>query len=174
VIKLDDPLLFRCPMVFMENVERLRFTEEEVVGLRNYLMKGGFVWVDDFWGSAAWANWEEEIARVLPPGEFPIFDIPKTHPIMSVLYRVEDIPQVPNIGFWRRNGGATSERFGDSAEVYFKGIQDEKGRLMVVMTHNTDIADTWEREGENQDYFDIFSPTGYAIGVNVVLYSMTR
>ena len=56
----------------------------------------------------------------------------------------------------------------------FKGIHDDKGRLMLVMTHNTDIADTWEREGENRDYFDLFSPEGYAIGVNFVLYAMTH
>ena len=87
-------------------------------------------------------------------------------------YRVEAVPQVSNIGHWRRTGGNTSERGWDSAEVHFRGIQDRAGRLMVVMTHNTDIADTWEREGENQDYFDLFSPRGYAVGINVFLYGM--
>ena len=66
------------------------------------------------------------------------------------------------------------ERFGDSSHVDFRGILDEKGRLMVVMTHNTDISDTWEREGENREYFDRFSPDGYATGVNIVLYGMTH
>ena len=73
-----------------------------------------------------------------------------------------------------RSGGGTSERYADSAVVYFKGIQDARGRLLVLISHNTDIADTWEREGESQQYFDLFSPRGYAIGVNVVLYAMTH
>jgi hypothetical protein len=111
---------------------------------------------------------------VLPPREFPIFDIPPTHPVMHTLYDVKAVPQVPNIGFWRGSGGETSERAWDSEEVHFRGIQDSRGRLMVVITHNTDIADTWEREGDNQDYFDAFSPKGYAVGVNVFLYGMTR
>jgi hypothetical protein len=93
---------------------------------------------------------------------------------MHSLYDIKEIPQVPSISHWRRTGGGTSERGWDSTETYFKGIQDRQGRLMVLMTHNTDIADTWEREGENQDYFDLFSPKGYAIGVNVVLYAMTH
>lgn len=174
VVALDDPLLYRCPMLFMEDVGAADFSPEEVQRLRDFFLKGGFMWVDDSWGSAEWASWVEQIGRVLPPGEFPVFDVQPSHPIMSVLYAVKAVPQVPNIGHWRRSGGDTSERGFDSAEVYVKGIQDSKNRLMVLMTHNTDIADTWEREGENQDYFDIFSPTGYAIGVNVVLYAMTR
>jgi hypothetical protein len=94
---------------------------------------------------------------------------------MHSLYAVKVIPQVPNIGFWSSTGGQTSERGADSAEVYVKGIQDARGRLMVLVTHNTDISDTWEREGEEpREYFNRFSPTGYAIGVNVVLYAMTH
>jgi hypothetical protein len=58
--------------------------------------------------------------------------------------------------------------------VLFKGIQDARGHLMVVMSHNTDIADSWEREGDNSEFFDLFSPRGYAVGVNVVLYALTH
>jgi hypothetical protein len=174
VIDLTDQTLFQCPTLFMSDVGTIGFSDEEVRALRAYFQKGGFLWVDDYWGSYAWANWVREIGRVLPPHEFPVFDIPLSHPVMRVLYEVKSVPQVPNIGFWRRSGGATSERGYDSAEVHFRGIQDAKGRLLVVMSHNTDIADTWEREGENQDYFDLFSPAGYALGLNVVLYSMTH
>jgi hypothetical protein len=117
----------------------------------------------------------DQIGRVLPPAEFPFFDIPPTHPIMRTLYDVKEVPQVCAIQLWNpRFPHQTSERGADSAEVHFRGIQDAHGRLMVVMSHNTDIADTWEREGESQEYFDLFSPRGYAIGVNVVLYAMTH
>jgi hypothetical protein len=175
VVPLTDSLLYRCPILFMEDIGTVDFSAQETASLREYFLKGGFLWVDDSWGSYAWANWVDQISRILPPGEFPIFDIPLTHPVMRTLYDVKEIPQVPAISFWRRSGGQTSERGADSAQVYFKGIQDSHHRLMVLMTHNTDIADTWEREGEfPREYFDLFSPRGYAIGVNVVLYAMTH
>lgn len=174
VVRLDDPLLYRCPMVFMENVGTLQFSEEEAASLRDYLMRGGFLWVDDFWGSAAWEQWESEIRRALPAGEFPIFDIPISHPIMHMVYDVNEFLQVSNINFWYQTGGQVSERGPDSAAVHYRGIQSSRGHLMVLMTHNTDVADTWEREGEYAEYFNLFSPKGYAIGVNVVVYALTH
>ena len=95
---------------------------------------------------------------------------------MHSLYDVKAIEQVSSIQFWYRNGGSVSERawMNDSPHSDFRGIQDEHGRLVVVMTHNTDIADTWEREGESREYFERFSPDGYAIGVNIILYALTH
>jgi hypothetical protein len=174
VLRLTDPLLRRCPLLFMEDIGTAEFSDEEVLALREYLVKGGFLWVDDFWGSYAWDQWVEEIGRVLPPHQYPIVDIPPDHQIMHMLYDVKQMPQVPSINFWYRSGGQTSERGAETSVVTFRGIHDEKGRLMVVMTHNTDIADTWEREGENREYFERFSPEGYAIGVNFILYAMTH
>ena len=176
VVPLTDPLLSRCGILFMEDIGTAEFSGEEVRSLREFLLKGGFLWVDDSWGSTAWNQWMTQISRVLPPGEFPVFDIPPTHQMMRTLYDVKEIPQVPSINHWRRTGGrSTSERGADSASVYVKGIQDARQRIMVLMTHNTDIADTWEREGEEpRSFFDTFSPRGYAIGVNVVLYAMTH
>jgi hypothetical protein len=174
VVRLTDPLLFKCPILFMEDTGTLQFTSRQVENLRAYFLKGGFLYVDDFWGSRAWEQWQAEIGRVLPPAEFPIFDIPPDHPIMHTLYEVKAVPQVSAITFWRANGGSTSERGADSPRANFRGIADDRGRLMVVMTHNTDIADTWEREGEDKEYFQRFSPAGYALGVNIVLYAMTH
>jgi hypothetical protein len=174
VMPMTETLLYRCPMIFMEDFGTAMFTEEELLRLREYLLKGGFVWLDDSWGSYAWTNIAKEIGRVLPAGEFPMIDIPADHPIMHTLYNVREIPQVPSISHWRQSGGETSERGPDSATVFFKGIQDDRGRLLVLISHNTDIADTWEREGQSQQYFDLFSPRGYAVGVNVVLYAMTH
>jgi Domain of unknown function (DUF4159) len=175
VVSLADPLLFRCPIVFITHYGAAQFTEQEVLKLREFFLKGGFLWADDAWGALAWNYWVHEIGRVLPPGEFPIIDVPSTHPVMRTLYNVRAIPQVPSINFWRRSGGQTSELWTDSAEVHVRAIADERGRLIVLMTHNTDISDSWEREGEEpRDYFDRFSPTGYAIGVNAVLYAISH
>ncbi|HZP48813.1 MAG TPA: DUF4159 domain-containing protein [Vicinamibacterales bacterium] len=173
VLRLTDPLLSRCSMVHLEDAGTAEFTEDEVAALRAYLLKGGFLTVDDFWGTAAWDQWAEEIGRVLPPAAYPIFDIPPTHPILHALYDVKEVEQVSNIRFWVQTG-STSERGPDSPHANFRGIADDQGRLMVVMTHNTDIPDTWEREGESKEYFDKFSPNGYAVGVNTVLYSLTH
>jgi hypothetical protein len=121
-----------------------------------------------------WATPANFDGSFLPPGRYPIVDIPPDHPIMHTLYDVKAVEQVSNIRFWAQTGGNVSERGPDSPHVNFRGITDERGRLIVVMSHNTDIPDTWEREGESQEYFDGFSPNGYAIGVNVVLYAMTH
>ncbi len=173
VVRITDPLLSRCSMLHLEDAGTAQFTDEEVTALRAYLLKGGFLTVDDFWGTAAWDQWAEEIGRVLPPNEYPIVDIPPGHPILHTLYDVKEVEQVSNIRFWSQTG-STSERGSDSPGANFRGIADGQGRLLVVMTHNTDIPDTWEREGENKEYFDKFSPNGYAIGVNTVLYSLTH
>ena len=85
--------------------------------------------------------------KVLPAAEYPIFDLPLDHPLFQAQFAVTEIPQIPNIRFFIRSGGQTSERGADSAIPYARGIADDQGWLMVPMTHNTDIQDSWEREG---------------------------
>jgi hypothetical protein len=169
-----DDSLFRCPYVHIEDAGTARFSEEDVLQLRTYFAKGGFMWSDDFWGTFAWNNWEREIGRVLPPSRYPIVDVPITHSVFQTVFKVNRILQVPAISQWRRMRGDTSERGRDSAVVNARGIFNDKGRLMVLMTHNTDISDTWEREGEEAEYFFRFSPEGYAIAINVMLHVMTH
>jgi hypothetical protein len=174
VVRATDDALFECPIVEIEDGGTASFSDEEVVRLREYLLKGGFLWSDDFWGTAALDSFESELARVLPPLEYPTTDIPLEHPIFRTMFPLTEIPQIPSIQHWRRSGGGTSERGQDSAHVNFKGIADRQGRLMVLMTHNTDISDAWEREAEDPRFFYEFSPKGYAVGINVVLYSLTH
>ncbi len=174
VVRLTDDELFNYPFIFMSDVGTIYLSALEVDRLRNYLVKGGFLWVDDFWGPYAWEQWIGEIGKVLPPGSYPIFDIPDDHPIHSVQYDVDDIPQIPSIQHWRRSGGVTSERGVSSDEVHFRGIADANGRLMVLMSHNTDIADGWEREGEDYEFFYRFSVKAYAVGINTVVHAMTN
>jgi hypothetical protein len=174
VVRPLDDALFQCPFVIIEDAGTAGFTDEEVVRLRQYLLKGGFMWVDDFWGTRAWEEWRDEIARVLPPVDFPVVDLTSAHPLFRTLFVVREVPQVPSIAHWRRTGGGTSERSYDSETVNVRGISDAHGRLMVLMTHNTDIADSWEREGEDPQFFYSFSPDGYAVGINVLMYAMTH
>ncbi|HXK40890.1 MAG TPA: DUF4159 domain-containing protein [Candidatus Paceibacterota bacterium] len=176
VVRLDSPLVFNCPVLYLSDVNTMELKENEISNLRQYFEKGGFVWVDDFWGSQGWNNWVYQIRKVLPYGYYYIFDIPTDHPLMNQAYRIEKIPQISHMEFWYAKNGQTSERGEDSKEVHFRGIEDEKGRLVAVMTHNTDIADTWEREGFDKkgEYFLKFSPTGYAIGINIFIYALSH
>ena len=174
VVRLTDNELFQCPFVLMSDVGTARFSDEEVRWLREYLLKGGFLWVDDFWGEWAWAQWVEEIQRVLPPSDYPIHLVTPAHPVFRTFFQVQALPQIPSIAHWRRSGGATSERGQESAIPQMYAISDRHDRIMVVMTHNTDIADAWEREGEDPGFFYQFSPDGYAVGLNVLLYAMTH
>ena len=174
VVRLTDDELFQCPMIEMEDVGTMQLSEAEVARLRAYLLKGGFIYVDDFWGDEAWAQWVEQIGRVLPPTEYPIFDLTPDHPLFRAMFVVPSLPQIPSIQHWRRTGGTTSERGEESAVPDIRGIADKYGRLMVLMTHDTDISDAWEREGEDQRFFYQFSPDGYAVGINIVMYALTH
>lgn len=167
------PEMSRCPFVMMTEPGGAFFDDQEAAGLRAYLLKGGFLWADDFWGSYAWTHWEGEIRKVLPSGEYPIFDVPYEHPIFHQMMSFPKGFQVPGIGYWSRTGG-TSERGADSAVPHIRAIADSHGRIMVLMTHNSDYGDSYEREGDNHEYFERFSIPGYALGLNVLLYVMTH
>ena len=161
VVRLTDDALFNCPYTVASDVGTMGLTQEEANRLRLYLEKGGFLWVDDFWGTAAWAQWTRELSKALPPSEFPIEDVPLSDPIFSTQFTVTKIPQITNIQFWRGvRGSTTQERGSDSPEASFRAVRDKRdGRIMVVMTHNTDVADSWEREGETRHTFIASRPT---------------
>jgi hypothetical protein len=174
VVRLTDDELFDCPFTMASDVGTMFLSPVEADRLREYLLKGGFLWVDDFWGEDAWAYWAAEIGKALPPAEFPIEDIPVGDPIFSSQFDVEQFPQIPRLPYWISSGGDTSELGPETVVPHFRAIRDAEGRIMVVMTHNTDIADSWEREGEDPRYFYAFSPDGYAVGINVLLHAMTH
>jgi hypothetical protein len=175
VVRLTDDALFNCPLTVASDVGSLGFSPGEVERLRAYLLKGGFLWVDDFWGTLAWRQWSTEIAKVFPPSEYPIEEVPLDDPMLRSMFEVAKVPQITNIQFWRGVGGqTTSERGADSSEVHLRAIRDDHRRIMVLMTHNTDVADSWEREGEDPGFFYQFSPDGYALGIDVMLYALTH
>jgi hypothetical protein len=175
VVRLTDDALFNCPLMVASDVGSLGFRPEEIDRLRTYLLKGGFLWVDDFWGTLAWRQWSSEIAKVLDPSTYPIVDVPLDDPMLKAMFEVTHVPQITNIQFWRGvDGQSTSERGSDSLDVHLRAIRDAHGRIMVLMTHNTDVADSWEREGEDPAFFYQFSPNGYALGIDVLLHAMTH
>jgi len=167
-VRLDDPGLRRYPFLYTLEVGHMSLTEPEVLGLRSYLEAGGFLVVDDFWGTWEWANFEREIARVLPGRA--IVDLPLEHPIFHQFYDIDALIQVPNVRNGMR-GGPTHEDDGYIPVV--RGIFDDDGELMVVINWNTDLGDAWEW-AENPYYPIEYSNYAYEIAVNYIVYGLTH
>lgn len=167
-MRLDDPAIRHFPFLYLLEVGGMALREPEIEGLRDYLLAGGFLVVDDFWGTRQWANWEYEIQQVLPGYE--IVDLSLDHEIFSVFYDIDEILQVPNISNGIR-GGPTYQS--DGYIPWVKGIYDENGRLMVVINWNTDLGDAWEW-ADDPDYPFRYSMYAYEMGVNMIVYAMTH
>ena len=167
-VRLDDPGLRKFPFLYTLEVGYMYLTEPEVKGLRDYLLAGGFLMVDDFWGTWEWANFESEIKRVLP--EYQIVEVPLGHPVFNTVYNIEEIVQVPNLGNAQR-GRRTWER--DGVVPHVRGIFDEAGRLMVIINWNTDIGDAWEW-AEHPYYPLKYSTYAIEITVNIIVYAMSH
>ena len=155
--------------------------DEEVAALRKYLLGGGFLMVDDFWGDYEWENFYREFKRVFPDRE--VFDLTLDHPIFNMVFplkeTLDELPQIPNVGTgieseftgitWEYNKGPGAE------EPHYRGVADDEGRLMAIICHNTDLGDGWEREGASPFYFKEFSEKkAYPLGINIVFYAMTH
>jgi hypothetical protein len=175
VVDLTEDTLFDYPFIYMLEVGNLVFSEEEAKALRSYLLRGGFLMVDDFWGEGQWLNWVIQINKVFDPIDYKMEDLKLDHPVFNIVFKLDEFPQVPSINHWVRTGGDTSEQGYDSRTPHYRGIHDKNGRLMVIVCHNTDLGDGWEREGEREDYFQAISvPKAYPMGINIVVYAMTH
>jgi len=175
IITLNDPELFNCAFIMMTEVGSANLSASEAKNLRDYLLKGGFLWADDFWGTSAWEWWAEQFNEVLPARDYPIVDLdPATHPLFKAQFLVTETPQIASIQHWRSSGGGTSERGEDSAIVHTRGVLDKQGNLMALMTHDTDFGDSFEREADDPNYFLLFSRPGYAFGINALVYAMSH
>jgi hypothetical protein len=181
-VKIDTNL-FDFPFIYMVEPGRGLFADNELPIMRKYLLNGGFLMVDDFWGDNEWQAFAGEMARVFPPASFPnqkIVDLADNHPIFTTVFPLKEKPQVPGIPWLKYyfSRGTTYEmgrNKGGTEDVHYRGIFDDKGRLIVMICHNTDLGDGWEREGDNEDYFRIFSePKAFPMGINIIVYAMTH
>jgi hypothetical protein len=172
LLNLHQPEVFHCPVLMMTEPGGAYFDDDEVTNLRKYLLKGGFLWADDFWGEYAWSYWENQIRRVLPSGPYPIVDVGTDHVIFHQMFTVKEFPQIPGIGNW--DGANRTWERADAREPHLRAINDDHGRIMVLMTHNTDFGDSYEQEAVDPAYFMKFSVPGYAFGINVLIYAMTH
>ena len=180
VLNLTDKELVDYPWIYMVEPGRMLLTDEEVVALRKYLLNGGFLMADDFWGEVQWDNFASQLKRVFPDREFT--ELPMEHPIFHSVFDLQ-MPknklQVPNIrtGMESQHSGITWE-YHDGEEcrdVHVRALFDDKGRMIVIATHNTDNGDGWEREGEDQYFFHTFSEKiSFPLGINIITYAMTH
>ncbi len=175
-LRLDDPQLFDYPFVFMTNMGDISISESERVSLRRFLLNGGFLMGDDFWAAAEWDHIKNVMQQVLPNTK-PI-ELTFDHPIFHDVYDLKSIPQVPSIRAWERR--LTYEDWhgpfeNDDTSPHFWAYLDEEQRICALFCQNNDVADGWEREGENIEYFELYSKrVSYPLGINIITYALTH
>jgi hypothetical protein len=184
VFKLTSPDLADHPFIYMEHIERLALRPAEVTALRQYLNNGGVLLVNDFWGAMAWQNFRTEMARVLPGRAWT--ELTMDHPIFHCVYDIRgpmSSLRVPSMQRWNTaytpgdpNSNPTNGYRGEGYEtMHVQALFDDRERINVLVIHNSDISDGWEREGEFEDYFKIFSEArAYPLGINIIVYLMTH
>jgi len=167
VVAINDPDLFRYPLVYSSEVGQMVLSNDDAAIMREYLLRGGFWFMDDFWGTTEWASMEAQMKKVFP--EFVIKDIPTSHPLFHSFFDVDRVMQVPSLAYVYY--GVTYEQDGFEGEC--KGIFDEKGRLMVVINHNTDLGDAYEW-ADDPRYPMAFTGYAYRHALNLILYAMSH
>jgi hypothetical protein len=173
-LRLTDKDLADYPFIYMVEPGTLYLSNQEAEALRNYLLNGGFLMLDDFWGEREWDNLEGEMRKVFPDRNFVELEL--DHPVYHCVFQIKRKGQVPNVemGTQSEYTGVTWER-PDAREVHHRAIFDDKKRMMVIATHNTDNGDGWEWEGDNHYYFEHFSEKiAYPLAINIIFYSMTH
>lgn len=159
--------LFEYPFVYAVEVGHMRLSDQEAGRLREYLLRGGFLVVDDFHGAYEWQSFYRQIKKVFP--EFEPFDLPLEHPIFHCYYDIQQLIQVPGLQYVY--SGRTWEKGG--VQPHYMGIEDETGRLMVMINRNVDLGDAWEW-AEREVYPREFARLAFQLGTNYVIYAMTH
>jgi hypothetical protein len=185
VLRLTDPALTQYPWIYIVEAGRMEMTDEEIPILRKYLLNGGVLMADDFWGWKQWDNFEYWMKKVLPERNWT--ELKMDHPIFHCVFDIK-VPmnklQTPNSGLGTRSLDPNSRDYGvtweihdgeECREMHVRAWFDDKGRIMIITTHNCDNGDSWEREGEDAGFFHEFSEKrGYPLGINIIFYLMTH
>lgn len=167
-VNLDDgDDVYNWPWLCAGEMGDWKLNDDQVKRLRDYLLRGGFLMLDDFWGTEEWGRFEETMKAIFP--DRPIVEIDNADAIFHSVYDLDDRYQIP--GQWALARGTTYRN--DGYHAYWRGIYDDNNRLMVAMCFNSDVGDSWEWADEPR-YDEKYSALGIRIGVNYVVYSMTH
>ena len=168
--------LANYPFVYVAARGRLVLTDDEVSALRNYLLTGGFLMVDDFWGDDQWQRVYEQFKRVFPDRE-PV-ELTLDDPIFHIMFDFKKEPQSPSVMSFlntRQTYDQGIDYGSKGHEPHYYGIYDDKKRMMVLICHNNHFGDGWEHETEDESYFDTISePMAYPMFINILVYAMTH
>jgi hypothetical protein len=167
VVSPDTDELFDWPWLYAVEVGSWGFNEEQAERMRAFLLKGGFLMVDDFHGAYQWEAFEAGMRRIFP--DRPIEDLPNSDEIYHVLYDLDQRFQIPSIRYI--STGVTYQ--GDGVVPAWRAVRDDTGRVMVAICYNMDIGDAWEWADLPQ-YPERFTSLAYRIGMNYIIYSMTH
>ena len=167
VVTLDSDDIFNYPWIYAVQVQTWSFTDAEAKRLREYLLKGGFLMVDDFHGTEDWENFMNGMRQVFP--NRPVEDIDSNDEIFHVLYDVNDRMQIPGEQYIRT--GRTYEK--DGYVPKWRAIRDDKGRIMVAICHNMHLGDAWEW-ADDPEYPEVFASMAFRISLNYIVYGMTH
>jgi hypothetical protein len=163
----DGDDIYNWPWLYAVEVGHWDLTDLEAAKLRDYLNRGGFFMCDDFHGTVEWETFVASMKRVFP--NRPIVEIPDNDPIFHTVFDLDARYQVPGEQFVY--SGRTYEK--DGFQARWRGIYDDKGRLVVAICHNMDLGDSWEH-ADNPEYPEQYSALGFRIGVNYIVYAMTH
>lgn len=166
-LSLTDPQLFDYPFAYMLEVGFAQLTQEEANALREWCLRGGFLVIDDFHGSAQWENFAYEFSKVFPD-RAPV-ELQPEHPVFHCYFDFDHYPQVPGMAALYQ--GTTFEY--DGRYAHCRGIFDDNHRLMVLINFNVDLGDSWEHAADPR-YPEFYSMLGYRLGINYVIYAMTH
>jgi len=167
VFSLMDEDIFDYPWLYAVEVGHWHLNDAEAERLREYLLRGGFLMVDDFHGPCEWEVFQESMNRVFP--NRPVLDIPHDHEIFHLVFDIDRFIQI--WGTILLNRGVTYENGG--VDPHWRGIFDEDGRVMVMINHNMDLGDAWEH-ANNPRYPTELTALAYRFAVNYVVYAMTH
>jgi hypothetical protein len=168
-IQIMDPALFTFPYAYIVEPGQMVFSDQEAARLREYLLRGGFLHIDDFWGLDQKENAETELKKVFP--EYSWQPLPLTHEIFHTFFDIDEIIQTPNEG-QGCYGGRTWEQ-PDDTQPRIYGISDDRGRLLVAVTYNTDLGDAWEFMDLNC-YPEKYSGYAIRVALNLMIYAMSH
>ena len=169
VVDLSNEDIFNYPFVYAVQVQTWTFSEEQAKRLREYLLKGGFLMVDDFHGTADWESFLRGMRMVLPAERYPITDLTDNDEIFHVLYDIGQRFQVPGEQYVQT--GRTYEK--DGYVPKWRAIRDDKGRVIVAICNNMHLGDAWEW-ADDAEYPEPFASMAFRVGIDYVMYSMTH